>query len=503
MIKGGIMYRRIVFPLIFLLAILLMVSCTKKALPQDSRTPVIISIEASPSIVSKGGTVYLNLSVTDPDEDQMYYQWSCSDGQFFADESLTNPSSTVNPCYWEAPAAEGNFTVSVACTDSVGDDFDTVDTLVIVSVSIYNLDSIIGEEKFSSPFAMYIDDDGNLFVTDPGLSAVHFHNGTRWFSWNFMGLDTSKDSTTRYDTTFDSTDTIIVFIDTTIIVQTMVSKDLFDSPTAISVDEDRNFFYVANVELESTMVSIHDIDKMFTPEDTVTALSTMVTMSTDSGSAVWDTLTDTLSIETLCLYGFQFNMNDKTDLNFRIIAPYSFVIDPVSKWFYISTRISIISYDSTWTRDGWKKNWSTSTAIGGINYEGKGMKLYNDALYIANFGVDQSFAYSAIRRFIDITNPNSPTADDANFWISDTIMAYPSGIAIGPNGHIFVTCGGGSLVSMHKVVEYDGNGNYIRSFGSLGDKEDQFNNPTDIFVDDNGKIYVVDMGNHSIKVFSE
>ena len=56
---------------------------------------------------------------------------------------------------------------------------------------------------------------------------------------------------------------------------------------------------------------------------------------------------------------------------------------------------------------------------------------------------------------------------------------------------------------MHKVVEYDGNGNYIRSFGSLGDKEDQFNNPTDIFVDDNGKIYVVDMGNHSIKVFSE
>ncbi|MCK4234475.1 hypothetical protein KAX75_08605 [candidate division WOR-3 bacterium] len=499
------MHRRMIFCLIPLFLILLVFSCTRKPVTPSTKTPVINAIEASPYIVSKEGTVYLNLAVTDPDEDKMYFEWSCPEGQFFADDSLYTPSNITNPCWWKAPAAEGNYTISVTCTDSIGDDPEFVDTFLTVSVSIYSLDSIIGELKFSSPFSMYIDDDGNLFVTDPGLSAVHFHNGTRWFSWNFMGLDTSIDTTTIYDTTFeiDSTDTTILFIDTTEIVETLVGKGLYDSPSAISVDEDRNFFYVANVEIDSTKISVHDLDKMFTPEDTVTALSTIVTMSTDSGSGVWDTLTDTLSLETLCLYGFQFKMNDRTDLNFRIIAPYSFVIDPVSKWFYISTRISIISYDTTWAPNGWIKNWSTSTATGGINFEGKGMKLFNDNLYLASFGTDAGHAYSVVRRFMDIANPNGPTADDANFWISDSFTAYPNGIAIAQNGHIFLTEGGGSLFSFHRVVEYDENGNFIRTFGSIGEKEDQFNCPSDIFIDSSGKIYVVDMGNHCIKVFSE
>ena len=498
------MKRSVLFFLIPLITLLLMLSCSKKALPPASGPPVIQSIEASPTIVSKGGTVYLWVSVTDPEEHTIYYQWSCSDGQFFAEDTLATPSSTVNPCYWNAPSTEGNFTISVTCTDSIGEDFVIVDTLIVVSVSIYGLDSVIGEDLFSSPFAMYLDDDGNLFVTDPGLSAVHFHNGSRWFSWNFMGLDTSEESDMTYDTTFDSSGTIVVWIDTTEIVTTIVSKDLYDSPTAISVDEDRNFFYVANVELESTVVAIHDIDTMFTPADTVTALSTMVTMSTHGGSGVWDTLTDTLSHETLCLYGFQFNENDRNDLNFRISAPYSFVIDPLTDWFYISTRISIISYDSTWFFDGWRKNWSTATATQGINYEGKGMKLHNDALYLACFGTDQDSAYSVVRRFLDISNPNGPTADDANFWISDSFTSYCSGIAVSPaNDHVFITAGGGSLASFHRVVEYDENGNYVRSFGSLGDKEDQFNNPTDIYVDASGRIFVVDLGNHSIKVFSQ
>lgn len=498
------MKRRVLFFIIPLIILFCLFGCTKKALPPDSGPPVIQSIQASPSIVSKGGTVQLWISVTDPEEHTIYYEWSCSDGQFFADESLSTPSNGVNPCWWEAPNTEGTFTISVTCTDSIGDDFEIVDTMVTVSVSIYSFDSIIGEEWFSSPFAMYIDDDGNLYVTDPGLSAIHLNDGSRWFSWNFAGLDTSIDSTLTYDTTFDSSGTLVVFIDTTKVKEVLVGRDIYDSPTAFSFDESRDLFYIANVEIDSTKIAVHDLNRMFTPQDTVTAISTITTMSTDSGSGVWDTLTDTVSVETMCLYGFQFKMNDRTDLSFRISAPYSFVIDPLTDWFYISTRISIISYDSIWTADGWRKNWSTSTATQGVNFEGKGMKLHNDALYLASFGTDQGVAYSLVRRFIDIGNPEGPTADDANFWISDSFTSYCSGIAVSPvNDHVFITAGGGSATSRHRVVEYDQDGNFVRTFGTLGDKEDQFNNPTDIFIDSSGRIYVVDMGNHSIKVFSQ
>ncbi len=501
--KGGLMKRRVLFLLIPLLTMFLLVSCSKEALPPDSGAPVIQSIEATPSIVSKGGTVYLWISVTDPEEHTIYYEWSCSDGEFFADESLSTPSNNVNPCWWVAPQTEGNFTISVTCTDSIGEDFDIVDTLTTVSVSIYGLDSIIGEDVFSSPFAMYLDDDGNLFVTDPGLSSIHFNNGTRWYSWNYMGLDTSGDTTENYDTTFDSTGTVL-WIDTTIIIQNLIGRDAIDAPTALTVDESRDYLYYASVELESTMVAVHDIDVMFTPADTVTALSTTVTMSTSGGTGVWDTLTDTLTIEDVCLYGFQFHENDRTDLNFRVSAPYSFVIDPLTDWFYTSTRISIISYDSTWFFDGWNKNWSTATATGGVNYEGKGLKLHDDALYLACFGTSGDDVYSLIRRFIDITNPTGPTADDANFWIADSFTSYCSGIAVSPiDGHVFITAGGGSLVSCHRVVEYDQDGNFVRTFGSLGDRADQFNSPSDIYIDSNGSIFIVDMGNHSIKVFSQ
>jgi hypothetical protein len=242
---------------------------------------------------------------------------------------------------------------------------------------------------------------------------------------------------------------------------------------------------------------------MFAPADTVTVLSTVTTMTTQGGTGIWDTLIDTVSVEEVCLYGFQFNENDRTDLNFRISAPYSFAIEPLSKWFYISTRISVICYDSTWFFDGWNKNWSTATATGGINYEGKGMRLVNDTLYVACFGVDGDSTYSVIRRFVDITNATGPTSDDANFWVEDSMMGYVGALGIGPNGHLYAGCGGGSEQSFHRIVEFDESGNYVRAFGSLGDKEDQFNNPTDIFVDSNGTIFVVDMGNHSIKVFSQ
>jgi len=482
--------------------IFLMLNCSKELETPQNRIPVINSIEVSPNIVPTEGKVYLFLAATDQDGDKIYYEWSSTSGTFYSDSTLQTPSNTANPCWWKAPTSEGNYTITATCMDSIGDNPQSVDTNTVISVSIYSLEAVIGEDRFISPFAMYLDAQGRFYVSDPGLSAVHYYDGTGWYAWNFSGLDTSFDTTTTYDTTF-AIDSTILFIDTTIVEKTLFGRTLFDSPSAIIVDEDLNLLYVADVVPESTRVSVYDIGKMFTSEDTVTTLSTVVTMSTDSGNGVWDTLTDTLSLDTTCLYGYTFRKNDRTDLNFRIKAPYSFTIDPISKLFYISTEISIMSYDSTWTADGWNRNWSTATATHGINYIGKGMKVFNDKLYLNSFAVKNDTVYSSIRSFTDITSTIPPIEDFAKFSTDDSTLLYVSGITVAQDGHIFVTETGGSEKCFHRVVEYDENGGFVRSFGSIGNKQAQFNCPTDILIDSSGKIYVVDMGNHCIKVFKE
>jgi len=464
------MYRKFAFSLIPLFLALLFFSCSKKPVTPKNSSPVINAIEASPNIVSKGGTVYLNLAVTDPDENKMFFEWTCSDGQFYSDSLLQNESNTSDPCWWKAPLTEGNFTINVTCTDSIGDNPVFIDTNVTVSVSVYSLDTIISSSKFDSPFAMYLDSQGRMYVTDPGLSAVDYFDGNKWYSWNFSGLDTTID--TIIDTTSSPPDTI---------VDTLIGKVRFDTPTAITVDENKNLIYVADALVGSTRVSVYNIDSMFTPSDTV-----IIPI-------------DSVQTDTFCLYGFQFRLNDKNDLHFSIKAPYSFVYDPSSEWLYLSTGVSILAYDSTSVPTGWTRNWSFATATQGINFEGHGLKLYNGNLYLASFGVKNDTLHNLVREFTDITNPNGPTEV---FAFADSTLQYVNGIAIAPDGHIFVTEGGGSY-SFNRVVEYDENGNFIRSFGSLGDKPDQLNSPSDIFVDNTGKIYVVDTGNHCIKVFSK
>ncbi|MBA7598233.1 hypothetical protein ES703_05245 [subsurface metagenome] len=464
------MFKRTSVFLFPLIIIFLIVSCKNATKPkeEDSDQPVINAIEVSPNIVLKGGTVYLFLAATDPEADKMYYDWSCPQGQFFADESLQTESNTANPCWWKSPIEEDNYTITVTCTDSIS---DPVDTSITVSVSIYSLDTIIGEAELASPFAMYLDDDGNIYVSDPGLSCIHAFLGNDYFRWNFAGLDSDSvwmHDTTGYDTIIDTTvtphDTTINAIVDTLFDSLKINKASFTIPSAITVDEDNHLLFVADVISEDTTeLSVYNTDNIGSPSDT--------------------------------LYGFLHKINNREDLIpvYPINAPYSLAVNTNNRWLYISTETAVLAYDSTWFYSGWDKQWNYSI---GVDYVGHGLKFFNGYLYLACF--DDSV--SCVRKFTDITNPLGPTLD---FEFSDTTLQFVGGIAIAQNGHIFVTEGGGSEKSYHRIVEYDETGNYVRSFGSIGDKVDQFNSPTDIFIDSTGKIYVVDMGNHCIKVFKE
>ena len=73
----------------------------------------------------------------------------------------------------------------------------------------------------------------------------------------------------------------------------------------------------------------------------------------------------------------------------------------------------------------------------------------------------------------------------------------PYGIAISPNGLIYVTDAGGYCVKV-----FDPAGKLLKTFGKPGSSGDCFNYPQGIFIDTNDDIYVVDSNNGRIAIFS-
>lgn len=76
-------------------------------------------------------------------------------------------------------------------------------------------------------------------------------------------------------------------------------------------------------------------------------------------------------------------------------------------------------------------------------------------------------------------------------------LSLPTDVAGGSEGRIYVVDGGN-----HRMVVFDHNGKYLHSFGSKGSGEGQFNSPVGVGADGKGRVYVADTGNHRIQVFN-
>jgi len=79
------------------------------------------------------------------------------------------------------------------------------------------------------------------------------------------------------------------------------------------------------------------------------------------------------------------------------------------------------------------------------------------------------------------------------------MLSYPWGVAVNERNEIAVTDNG-----KHRIQVFSSDGTYLRSFGSKGDKQGEFNFPRGIVFDvKNENISVVDKGNHRVQLFSE
>ncbi|MCA9445108.1 MAG: hypothetical protein KC964_30245, partial [Candidatus Omnitrophica bacterium] len=75
----------------------------------------------------------------------------------------------------------------------------------------------------------------------------------------------------------------------------------------------------------------------------------------------------------------------------------------------------------------------------------------------------------------------------------------PTDVAVTPEGDIFVTDGYGN----NRVVHYDKDGNFIKSWGELGIGPGNLSQPHSIAVDSRGRLYVGERNNCRIQIFNQ
>jgi DNA-binding beta-propeller fold protein YncE len=89
--------------------------------------------------------------------------------------------------------------------------------------------------------------------------------------------------------------------------------------------------------------------------------------------------------------------------------------------------------------------------------------------------------------------------------IGPDVFDQPTGVAIAPNGDVFVSDGhSGNRSKSARVVKYSADGRFIKTWGRMGPGPGEFRDPHDLYVGGSkGHVYVADRLNNRIQVFDQ
>jgi DNA-binding beta-propeller fold protein YncE len=173
--------------------------------------------------------------------------------------------------------------------------------------------------------------------------------------------------------------------------------------------------------------------------------------------------------------------------------------DSVAAWGAVS-GVAVDKHDNVWmfnrgpdpmqvyTADGkFVRTWGRGT-IGSAHH----IKIDDDGnIWISDIGHHLVQKYSpAGEALLTIGTADQPGEDE-------THLNKPTDMALASNGDIYVSDGYGN----NRVVQFDKQGKFIRSWGKLGTGQGEFNLPHAIAIDKQDRVYVADRSNVRIQVF--
>jgi outer membrane protein assembly factor BamB len=153
-----------------------------------------------------------------------------------------------------------------------------------------------------------------------------------------------------------------------------------------------------------------------------------------------------------------------------------------------TSRRDVVVYDAS-------GNFKTSFAKGfGKGLEAKSkitdVKFYKGKLYALDLGSGLVKVYDpkTLELLTEFGKSDKPGLS----------LSLPGNLTIDADGNIYIT-----NLGSNKVIKYDQDGNYIDSFGGVGDQFGQFSKPKGIALDSSKQIYVVDGGTNMVQLFND
>jgi len=116
---------------------------------QADRPPTIVSLTAQPQKVLPSGTCQIVCNATDPDDDQLTYEWSAGAG------TITGEGASVT---WTAPNSEGSYAIMVKVTDGRGGEATHQITIAVTTNGPPTIAGLVADAAWTLPL-------GSLSVT--------------------------------------------------------------------------------------------------------------------------------------------------------------------------------------------------------------------------------------------------------------------------------------------------------------------------------------------------
>lgn len=164
--------------------------------------------------------------------------------------------------------------------------------------------------------------------------------------------------------------------------------------------------------------------------------------------------------------------------------PYGVASDARTQRVFVSDsaslRVFVVDFVNHQVRDLLDENGATK-----LFKSPKGLAVSREGLvYVADSLDHKIYVFGADERLI------------AKFG-DETLLARPIGVAVDEvTGTIWV-----ADTTAHQLLAFDPNGRLVKRLGQRGDKPGEFNFPTDVDVDRDGRLYVLDAMNARVQVF--